>query len=144
MTVSAIAEILGGRNAFKKKIVTSAELVKITRAGLPASILDTLARELAIRRIAVAQLLGISERTLSRRVTANSRLTPEESDRLIRLARLLALARETLGDMEKAAHWLKTANRALDGDSPFDRLDTDEGVRSVERVLGHIAYGLYS
>ena len=60
------------------------------------------------------------------------------------MARVLALAKETLGDMEKASRWLQTSNRALEGDKPIDRLDTDIGVRSVEQVLGRIEYGLYS
>jgi putative toxin-antitoxin system antitoxin component (TIGR02293 family) len=144
MTVLAIAQVLGGRKSFRKNVQTSTDLVDATRAGLPATILDTLASELAIQRVAVAKVLGISERTLSRRVTAKGRLTAEESDRTVRLARVLALAKETLGDREKAGRWLQTPNRALEGDRPFDRLDTDAGVRSVEQVLGRIAYGVYS
>jgi putative toxin-antitoxin system antitoxin component (TIGR02293 family) len=144
MTVSAIAEVLGGTKALKKEVETSADLVELTRLGLPVAILNTIARELAMHRVKVAKLLGISERTLSRRVTINARLTAEESDRMVRLARVLALAKETLGDIDKAGHWLQTPNRALEGDRPFNRLDTDAGVRSVEQVLGRIAYGIYS
>jgi putative toxin-antitoxin system antitoxin component (TIGR02293 family) len=144
MTVSAIAELLGGRIALGKNIETTAELVELTREGLPADILNTMAGELSVPKVIVAKMLGISERTLSRRIAVNALLTAEESDRMVRLARVLALAKETLGDMEKAARWLQTANRALEGDRPFDRLDTDAGVRSVEQILGRIAYGVYS
>jgi putative toxin-antitoxin system antitoxin component (TIGR02293 family) len=144
VTVSAIAELLGGRIALGKDIETTAELVELTREGLPADILNTMADELAIQKVIVAKMLGISERTLSRRLAVNALLTAEESDRMVRLARVLAQAKETLGDMEKAGRWLQTSNRALEGDRPFDRLDTDAGVRSVEQVLGRIAYGVYS
>jgi len=144
MTVSGIADILGGKKALKKKVETSSDLEEVTRAGLFVSTLDTLAGELGVERVAVARLLGISERTLSRRVTTSTRLTTLESDRMVRLARVLALAKETLGDMEKAGRWLQTPNRALEGKKPFDRLDTDAGVRAIEQVLGHIEYGLYS
>jgi putative toxin-antitoxin system antitoxin component (TIGR02293 family) len=144
MTVSAIAELLGGRLALGKDIETTAELVELTREGLPADIINTMAGELAIQKVIVAKMLGISERTLSRRIAVNALLTAEESDRMVRLARVLAQAKETLGDMEKAGRWLQTSNRALEGDRPFDRLDTDAGVRSVEQVLGRIAYGVYS
>jgi len=144
MTVSAIAEVLGGRKALRQKIETSSELAKATRAGLAVNSLDRLAEELSMPRVAVAKLIGISERTLSRRVAAKGRLTADESDRVVRLARVLAQAKETLGDMEKASRWLQTSNRALDGDKPIGRLDTDTGVRSVEQVLGRIEYGLYS
>jgi putative toxin-antitoxin system antitoxin component (TIGR02293 family) len=144
MTITAIAEVLGGKRTLRKKIETSAELTKATRGGLSVNILDTVAGELAMQRVAVAKLLGISERTLSRRATSKSRLTAAESDRMVRLARIIALAKETLGDMEKASRWLQTSNRALEGDRPIDRLDTDIGVRTVEQVLGRIEYGLYS
>jgi putative toxin-antitoxin system antitoxin component (TIGR02293 family) len=144
MTIAAIAEVLGGRKTLRQKIETSADLANATRAGLSVDSLDMLAQELSMPRAEVARLLGISERTLSRRVTSNSRLTAAESDRVVRLARILAQAKETLGDMEKAGRWLQTSNRALEGDKPIDRLDTDIGARSVEQVLGRIEYGLYS
>ena len=144
MTIAAIAEVLGGRRALRQKVETSSDLARATRAGLSVDSLDTLAQELSLQRLAVARLLGISERTLTRRATSNGRLTAAESDRVVRLARVLALAKETLGDMERASRWLQTPNRALEGDKPIDLLDTDTGVRSVEQVLGRIEYGLYS
>lgn len=67
-----------------------------------------------------------------------------ESDPMVRLVRILALARETLGDDDKATRWLEAPNRALEGDRPRDRLDTDAGFRSVVNILGRIAYGVYS
>jgi putative toxin-antitoxin system antitoxin component (TIGR02293 family) len=144
MTISAIAEVLGGKRALRQKIETSSDLARATRAGLSVESLDMLAQELSIQRVSVGKLLGISERTLSRRATSKGRLTAAESDRVVRLARVLALAKETLGDMDRASRWLQTPNRALEGDKPIDRLDTDIGVRSVEQVLGRIEYGLYS
>ena len=103
MTVAGIAEVLGGRKALRKQIETSSDLARATRGGLPVHSLDTLARGLAMPRGEVAKLLGISVRTLSRRCTSNSRLTAAESDRMVRLARVLAQAQETLGSKERPA-----------------------------------------
>jgi putative toxin-antitoxin system antitoxin component (TIGR02293 family) len=89
-------------------------------------------------------VVGISDRTLSRRLANNERLSAEESDRTVRLARIVALAINTLGDSKKASSWLQTPNRALDGQRPLDLLDTDTGAKSVETVLGRIEYGIYS
>jgi len=125
-------------------VETSSDLERATREGLSVNSLEMLAQELSMSRVAVAKLLGISERTLTRRANSDRRLTSAESDRVVRLARILALAKETLGNMERASRWLQTPNRALEGDKPIDRLDTDIGVRSVEQVLGRIEYGLYS
>jgi putative toxin-antitoxin system antitoxin component (TIGR02293 family) len=144
MTIGAIADVLGGPKRLRQPIQTSSDLAEVTRAGLPVYSLDALANELSMPRLSVAKLLGISERTLTRRTNSSSRFTPIESDRIVRFARVLALAKEVLGSMEKANQWLKTGNRALEGDKPIDRLDTDAGVRSVEQVLGRIEYGLYS
>jgi len=144
MSVAAIAELLGGAKVLKKKVGTPSDLVDLTREGLPADILPALARELSMDRKAVAQAVGITERTLSRRLSTRSRLSSVESDRTVRLARVLALANETLGDISKASRWLQTPNRVLQGHTPFELLDTDAGVQSVETVLGRIAYGVYS
>ena len=144
MTVEAIALALGGPKALKRTVGTSSELVALTREGLPAGILAELALGLNLDRKSVALAVGITERTLSRRLSQHSRLSSEESDRTVRLARILALATETLGDQAKASRWLQTANRVLEGRTPFELLDTDAGVQSVETVLGRIAYGVYS
>jgi putative toxin-antitoxin system antitoxin component (TIGR02293 family) len=144
MTIAAITEILGGTRILKKKVGTSSDLVEMIREGLPANILPALAGELAMDRKTVAQAVGISERTLSRRLSHRSRLSSAESDRTVRLARVLALATETLGGIAKASQWLQSPNRTLEGRTPFELLDTDTGVQSVETVLGRIAYGVYS
>ena len=62
-------------------------------------------------------------------------------DRLYRLARLLALARENLGDAARASRWLKRANHALGGVAPIAAIDTELGARQVENLLGRIAHG---
>jgi putative toxin-antitoxin system antitoxin component (TIGR02293 family) len=60
------------------------------------------------------------------------------------MARVVALAQEVLGSDEKASRWMNHPNRALGGRRPFDQLDTEPGVRSVEEILHRIAYGMYS
>jgi putative toxin-antitoxin system antitoxin component (TIGR02293 family) len=71
-------------------------------------------------------------------------LSPEESDRTMRLARVMAHAEETFGDTERAGHWLQTKNLALGGEVPLDLLDTDAGSKEVEAILYRIDYGMFS
>lgn len=144
MGIIEIVEVLGGKKTFKHPIKTSDELVEEVRSGLPASTVTLLATTLAIQRTQVAERLSIPARTLSRRLSSNDKLTQEESDRTLRMATVIALAKEVLGSEQKASHWLATPNRALKGRKPFDQLDTELGVRSVEEVLYRIAYGIYS
>ncbi|MCI0441640.1 MbcA/ParS/Xre antitoxin family protein, partial [bacterium] len=66
------------------------------------------------------------------------------SDRVVRLARIGAMAAYVLGNEQKAAVWLHERNRALGGIPPLDILDTDIGTRQVEEILGRIEHGVYS
>jgi putative toxin-antitoxin system antitoxin component (TIGR02293 family) len=144
MTVAAITTALGGRKVLKRKVDSDSDLTLLTREGLPVGTLTLLAHQLSVERKTLARVVGISDRTLSRRLANNERLTAEESDRTVRLARIVALTVDTLGDSTKASSWLQSPNRALDGERPLDLLDTDTGTRSVETILGRIAYGIYS
>ena len=144
MTLAAITSVLGGRRALKRNVESDSQLVLLIREGLPVDTLTKIAHDLSIDRRKLARAVGISERTLSRRLATAARLTAEESDRTVRLARVVAMATETLGTSAKASSWLQNPNRALEGQVPLDLLDTETGVRAVETILGRIDYGLYS
>jgi uncharacterized protein (DUF2384 family) len=79
-----------------------------------------------------------------RKSTSPARLTPEQSDVVVRTASALAKAIDTLGDREKAVHWLTSSNRALGGEVPIALLDTSAGAHEVEAVLDRVEYGVYS
>lgn len=144
METHAIAEILGGRKVLGKAIRNPDDLAHLVRTGLPAGSVSALAGRLHLANSALSKKLGIPQRTLTRRLSNSSLLTPAESDRTVRMARVYATAVEMIGDEEKAIEWLGTPNRALGGERPLDQLDTDTGARMVEDVLGRIAYGVYS
>jgi putative toxin-antitoxin system antitoxin component (TIGR02293 family) len=144
MTVAAITAVLGGRKTLKRNVTSDNDLRAITREGLPVKTLPALAEELDVERKTLAKVVGISDRTLSRRLASGSKLSPDESDRTMRAARVFALAKDTLGSSEKAARWLRKPNLALAGEVPLDLLDTDTGRHSVETILRRIEYGIYS
>lgn len=144
METGAIAEILGGRKVLRTAVKNYDDLTHLVRKGLPAGSITALAERLHLRSGVLSRKLGIPQRTLTRRLSEDSRLTPAESDRMVRMARVYANAIEMLGDNEKAIEWLNTPNRALRGERPIDLLDTDVGARAAEDILGRIAYGVYS
>jgi putative toxin-antitoxin system antitoxin component (TIGR02293 family) len=144
METEAIVEILGGRKVLGKTVRNPDELTHLIRRGLPAGSLAALAGKLHIGNSVLSRKLGIPQRTLTRRLSQASLLTPAESDRTVRMARIYANAVEMIGNEEKATEWLSTPNRALGGERPIDQLDTDTGARVVEDILGRIAYGVYS
>ena len=68
-------------------------------------------------------------------------MTVEESDRLVRLARLQAVAADVLGDAGKADRWLRARLSILDGKCPLDVGKTEAGARVVEQMLAKIDWG---
>jgi putative toxin-antitoxin system antitoxin component (TIGR02293 family) len=102
METAAIAEVLGGRKVLGKIIRKPDDLARLVREGLPASMVTALAQRLRIGNSVLSGKLGIPQRTLTRRLSQRSLLTPAESDRTVRVARVYANAVEMIGDPEKA------------------------------------------
>jgi putative toxin-antitoxin system antitoxin component (TIGR02293 family) len=144
MATHSVLNALGGELILGRPMGKGGAMAELVREGLPVKALFLLAQRMDLRQAEISEKIGIPQRTLTRRITQNSRLTAAESDRTVRLAQVYSTAAETLGSGDKAAAWLKTPNRALRGGRPLDQLDTDPGVREVEDVLGRIAYGVYS
>lgn len=134
---------LGGRRALRSKVGNLDALRLRLRQGLPYAALVALTSTYEIDPKSLAAVLHIPQRTLARR-RHERRLHPDESDRLVRVARIAALAEESLGGRDRAARWLKRPNRALGNAVPLHHLDTDLGARQVEDILGRISHGLYS
>jgi putative toxin-antitoxin system antitoxin component (TIGR02293 family) len=138
-----VVALLGGRRVFRRKMSGLNEMQDALRAGLPFAAFDALIKILGLRPQELADLLGVASRTLARRKMSRQ-LSPSESDRLYRVAYITQLASEALGSLPKARAWLHNANRALGGQSPISRLDTEIGERQVEDLLNRINYGIYS
>jgi putative toxin-antitoxin system antitoxin component (TIGR02293 family) len=138
----AISEVLGGSKVIGR-VSSSAGLREAVRAGLPVSALTALQHALNLNSAGLSALLAVPERTLARR-KKQRRLTAEESDRLVRAARILTRATSLLGSREKAGHWLRTPNRALGSATPLSLLDTGVGAEQVDELLGRIEFGIYS
>jgi putative toxin-antitoxin system antitoxin component (TIGR02293 family) len=122
---------------------SGAVTIKTIRQGLSTKVFKALAADLEMSERQLAGVLKISDRTLDRRLKEGV-LSPEESDRVARLARILERAHEVFGNAEKARGWMNTRLAAFDGETPLERADTSLGASQVEEVLGRIDYGVYS
>ncbi len=140
--MSATADIvraLGGPRVVPAR--SPGQLRALVRRGLPFASLSAVVAGFGLAALDAAAILRIPERTLARR-RKERRLSAEESDRLVRLARIAAYAESTLGSREKAAAWLAAGNRALGGRIPLSELDTDLGAEEVETVLTRLSHGV--
>jgi putative toxin-antitoxin system antitoxin component (TIGR02293 family) len=138
--LNAVAKELGGPQILGRRLTTDNDLREAIREGFPAAVVEELMRTSRLTLKELAESLDLSARSLQRR-RRSGRLARFESDRLYRLARVLALAHDSLGSPERALRWLKRSNRALGGVAPIGAIDTELGARQVENVLGRIAYG---
>jgi putative toxin-antitoxin system antitoxin component (TIGR02293 family) len=120
-----------------------AELRDAVRRGLPFSAFVALTKQLEISPHHFTAVFGIPPRTVARR-KEKRHLSPQESDRLYRVARAVSQAVEVLGSIDQARVWLKTPIRALGCEMPLDLLDTEIGTRQVEEVLLRLNYGIFS
>jgi hypothetical protein len=163
---TAVSELLGGERVLGPSLKSNLDLAHATREGLPAQT----ARELAVlilgkepTSIADALVWGpwLAESDAPHRRLGPlgtlidsltdypagqflTRLSPANSDIVVRTATAMARAIDVLGDRTKAAHWLTTPNRALGGEVPITLLDTSAGAHEVEALLDRIEYGVYS
>ena len=132
---------LGGRKALGVSSGAPVSYSALVRGGLPHRALLAVTNELLFSLQDIQANLKLSRRTLLRRKAG--RLTPTESERLLRLARIAAHAVHVFGDRETALRWLTRSNRALEGDIPVSLLDTEPGGEEVRELLDQIRYGVY-
>ena len=142
VTAARLKETLGSPGVLRGAADLAAVADRV-REGLPYATLGAVAKRFDIPPRELTAVLDLPERTLARR-KRERRLRAGESDRLLRVARVAALAEEILGDTAKAARWLRRANQALGGKTPLRALGTDLGASQVETVLHRVEHGVFS
>lgn len=133
-------EIVGGRAVLGRDASTGRFMIDAIRRGLPTRAVDHLIESGRLNASEIDAVI-LPRKTLSHRRQIGT-LTADQSDRLMRAARVIAAAEETFGSQEKAGIWLRRPTSALGGDSPLSLLDTSEGALQVEALLGAIDHGI--
>jgi putative toxin-antitoxin system antitoxin component (TIGR02293 family) len=135
----SVRKILGSE--IKSKRPGDSSLRASVLKGFPFSAFEAVQKEIDLPQNQLSDILGIPARTMARR--KNNHLSAIESDRLYRVAWVLAFATEVFGNAEKARVWLKSPNHELGDEVPLYFLDTDIGSRQVEEELQRIKYGIF-
>lgn len=160
-----VASVLGGEKVLGQKVRRRIDFDALIKKGLPIGIIFHIKREFNLPDEVIARIIGASLRTVARkRILAEApakakrgtvskahrkaktqeRLTPVESDRVYRFARIVALADDVFEDRKEALEWLNSPQFGLGGRIPFDMLQTDAGSREVEELLIRIDHGVIS
>ncbi|MGH9840125.1 MAG: type II RES/Xre toxin-antitoxin system antitoxin [Blastocatellia bacterium] len=143
METEKIMRVMGGEKKVGSRPRNGLEFISAIRAGLNFSTIQQLADHTGIAPSRIFAAVNLSPRTMERR-RKQKKLTSDESQKIARFARIVALGDDVFEDSKVASQWLERPNRALGGFKPMELLDTDEGAREVESVLLRLEYGVYS
>jgi putative toxin-antitoxin system antitoxin component (TIGR02293 family) len=120
---------------------TDQQMLEMVERQLPTSAINRLVA-LGITRPEIDGLV-IPLRTLQHRRSRREKLTVEESDRVLRVARLLSQAESVYGSRARALAWLRRSHPRLRDRTPLETLKTDTGSRIVEELLIQIDEGMF-
>lgn len=122
------------------RLRTDQDLMKLVEQRLPSRAIDAL-RQSGLTDEEVYSLV-VPRRTLSHRRARREALSRDESDRVVRIARVVALCEQVFGERERGWRWLRDPKRQFHGRSPLDLLATEAGARLVEELLYRIDEGM--
>lgn len=115
--------------------------LEAVRKGLKPAVLDEAAQYLDVSRQTLLHAIGIPVSTATRRARTRALLSPDESDKVDRVARVVGRALEVFGDKAQARAWLTDSVLMLGGRTPLEMLDSHAGYEIVMDRLGQILYG---
>jgi putative toxin-antitoxin system antitoxin component (TIGR02293 family) len=133
--------VLGGPRVLGKAVTSLLELSDAVERGLPKATL----------RIVVQRVFpdASSQRAMMHRIVPEAtykrrrdRLSPAESERTERFARVVAIAEDIWQDREQARRFLTTPHAEIGGKTPVEAALTELGARQAEEVMARIVYGL--
>ena len=119
---------------------TEADILRIIEDRLATSAITRLT-DLGFTRAEIDSSV-IPSRTLVHRRSRREKLTLEESDRVMRIMRVLASTEKVYGSRERALAWLRKPKARLEGRVPLSLLTSDTGSRIVEELLIQIDEGM--
>ena len=123
-----------------QRLRTDQDVMRLVEDRLPSRAVDAL-RKSGLTDEEVYSLV-VPRRTLTHRRARGQALSRDESDRVVRVARVVALCEEVFGERERGWRWLRDAKRRFQGRAPLDLLVTEAGARLVEELLYRIDEGM--
>lgn len=134
--VSETVRIMGGERVIGRRVRAMDDLRRAVEDGLPVQTLDEVTAHIGARDL---KYRIVPKATLHRRKT---KLSPSESERVERLARVIALAEQVWEDEGLAREFLMSAQTRLGGMRPVDMARSELGARQVEDLLWEMEYSL--
>ena len=119
------------------------DLIDVIRTGVPRQVMDNLMAITDISMTEMAAIIHTSDRTL-RRYTPSQKLSQEQSERMVELARLYTRGEEVFGSIPEFRQWMSTQLSTFGNKKPKDYLDTSLGIAMITDELGRIQNGIFA
>jgi putative toxin-antitoxin system antitoxin component (TIGR02293 family) len=118
------------------------DIFRLVDQGLPLKSIGRLIRG-GLSKNEVFSLV-VNAKKFQQRRSRSERLSKPESDRAVRVARILTRAQLVMGDTPSALKWLRRPRKRFSGRSSFEMLSTEPGGRLVEEMLIQIDEGMFA
>lgn len=113
-------------------------------SGFPSEVLALASKAFGLELNDLAKIVGVSIKTIQRKLSGGKSLSNAESDRFYRGIHIFIFAAEIFRDTDTAKQWMSERQPALGGYLPIDLLETEAGAKEVYSLLGRIKYGVIS
>lgn len=126
------------------------ERIEIIKGGVHASFVPSLAHAMGTSKEALLTHLGLPRATVDRKIRENRKLSQDESQRVVGMAKLIGLVENMVQDAVDfdaavwLAKWVDAPLPALGGRKPAEFLDTAEGQELISNTLQRMQSGAYS
>ena len=141
MPPGAFYSLMSGKLGVSE-IRSGEDLASLVEKRLPPTAIKALVRG-GLSDLEAYQLI-VPRRTLAHRIAKHQRLSREESDKAVRVARITAMAEQVFGEPERAWRWLRKPKQRFNGKTPIDMLATEAGARLVDEMIGQIDHGIFA
>jgi len=129
------------------------ERVRIVKHGVPAGVIDTMARRMGMPKEKLIVTLGLARATVDRKARDSKPLSPDEGSKVLGMARLVGQVQAMVEESGDAAGfdaaawvagWLDRPLPALGGQRPAELMDTAEGQGLVSQLVARMRSGAYA
>jgi len=127
--------------------------VSLVKAGVPAKYVKVLSMRMKIPMEKLYRTLGLARPTVDRKVRLSKLLNPDESERVVGIARLVGQAQSLVKESGRpeefdaatwVSAWLDRPLPALGGKPPGEFMDTADGRMLVADLLSQEQSGAYA
>lgn len=119
------------------------DFIVLSRSGVSKRTLGRLLDFSGMTLTQMSQILPVSKRTIQR-YEESEKFSPDVSEHLIQIAKVLSRGYEVLGDKKKLTAWLNAPLLSLGQQTPISLMDTNIGMQLILKELGRLEHGVYS